>query len=88
VERFLESDRPGIYFAIVHDGELGAGDAMARVHEDENGVTVVDVIRLYLDRKGQSDPDLLRRVLKVEALAEGWKEHFRKRLAARATART
>jgi MOSC domain-containing protein YiiM len=82
VERFLESGRPGIYFAIVEEGEIGAGDAMERVHEDERGVTVVDVIRLFLDRKGESDPDLLRRAASVEALAAGWREHFRKRLAA------
>jgi hypothetical protein len=42
---------------------------------------VVDIIRLYLDRKGKSDPDLLRRAARVEALAEGWREHFRKRLS-------
>ena len=80
VERFLASDRPGIYFAIVREGEIGAGDAMERTYEDPNGVTVVDVIRLYLQRKGESDPELLRRVLAVEALAEGWREHFQKRL--------
>jgi MOSC domain-containing protein YiiM len=80
VERFLESDRPGIYFAIVREGEIGAGDAMERVHEDPHGVTVVDVIRLYLQRGDTSDPDLLRRAVAVEALAAGWREHFQKRL--------
>jgi MOSC domain-containing protein YiiM len=80
VERFLESERPGIYFAIVQEGELGAGDAMERVHEDESRVTVTDLVRLYLDRRGTSDPDLLRRAVGVEALAEVWREHLRKRL--------
>ena len=80
VERFLESDRPGIYFAIVEEGEIGAGDTMERVHEDPNGVTVVDVMRLYLQRKGESDPGLLRRAAAVEALAADWRAHFRKRL--------
>ena len=80
VERFLESDRPGIYFAIAEEGEIGAGDTMERVHEDPNGVTVVDIVRLFLQRKGESDPDLLRRALAVEALAAGWREHFQKRL--------
>jgi MOSC domain-containing protein YiiM len=82
VERFLDSGRPGIYFAILQEGEIGAGDAMERTHEDEHRVTVVDVLRLYLERKGPSDPDLLRRAASVEALAEGWRDHFRKRLAA------
>lgn len=80
VESFLESGRPGFYLAVAQEGELGAGDAMERIQEDENGVTVVDVVRLYMDRHGESDPDLLRRVVAVEALAEGWREHFRKRL--------
>jgi MOSC domain-containing protein YiiM len=80
VERFLASERPGIYLGIVHEGEIGAGDALERVHEDENRVSVVDVIRLYLERKGQSDLELLRRAVRVEALAAGWREHFRKRL--------
>ncbi len=88
VERFLESGRPGIYFAILQEGEIGAGDAMERTHEDERRVTVVDVLRLYLERKGPSDPDLLRRAASVEALAEGWREHFRKRLAALPSPRT
>jgi MOSC domain-containing protein YiiM len=82
VERFLESDRPGIYFAIAKEGELEAGDALERIHEDPRHVTVVDVVRLYLDRHGKSDPDLLRRAVEVEALASGWREHFRKRLGA------
>jgi MOSC domain-containing protein YiiM len=80
VEAFLDSGRPGFYFAVVQEGELGAGDAMERIHEDQNGVTVVDVVRLYMDRHGESDPDLLRRAVAVEALSEGWREHFRKRL--------
>lgn len=81
VETFLESGRPGFYLAVTREGELGAGDAMERIHEDENGVTVVDVVRLYMDRHGESDPDLLRRAVAIEALSEGWREHFRKRLA-------
>lgn len=80
VETFLESGRPGFYLAVLREGDLGVGDAMERVHEDENGVTVVDIVRLYMDRHGESDRDLLRRVVAVEALAEGWREHFQKRL--------
>jgi len=80
VETFLESGRPGFYVAVEKEGEVGAGDAMERIHEDENGVSVVDVVRLYLDKDG-SDPDLLRRAVKVEALPESWRGSFRKRIA-------
>jgi MOSC domain-containing protein YiiM len=80
VERFLESGRPGFYLAVLQEGELAAGDAMERIHEDENAVSVVDVVRLYVERHGEPDPDLLRRAASVEALPASWREHFRKRL--------
>jgi MOSC domain-containing protein YiiM len=82
VETFLHSGRPGFYLAVLQEGELGAGDAMERIHEDENAVSVVDVVRLYLDRKGGTDPDLLRRAASVEALPKSWRDHFRKRIPA------
>jgi MOSC domain-containing protein YiiM len=80
VEMFLQSGRPGFYLAVLQEGELAAGDAMERIHEDENAVSVVDVVRLYLDRKGETDPGLLRRAADVEALPKSWRDHFRKRL--------
>lgn len=79
IERFLESGRPGFYLAVLQEGDLGAGDAMERIHEDEHGVSVVDVVRLYLEREG-SDPDLLRRAASVEAMPQSWRGHFQKRL--------
>jgi MOSC domain-containing protein YiiM len=80
VESFLEAGRPGFYLAVLQEGELGGGDAMERIHEDENGVSVVDVIRLYLDRHGEVDRDLVERAVRVEALPESWRGHLRKRL--------
>jgi len=79
VEMFLQSGRPGFYLAVLEEGELGAGDAMERIHEDENRVSVVDIVRLHLERGGGSDPNLLRRAANVEAMPESWREHFRKR---------
>ena len=84
VETFLESGRSGFYFAVTREGEVGAGDAFERIHEDENRVSIADTVRLYLDRDGRSDPDLLRRVVRVEALPESWREHFGKQAKRRA----
>jgi MOSC domain-containing protein YiiM len=82
IERFLESGRPGFYLRVLQEGDVAAGDSMERIHEEENRVTVVDLVRLYLERHGTSDPDLLRRAVEAEGLAEGWRDHFRRRLAA------
>lgn len=80
VETFLEAGRPGFYLAVLQEGELGTGDAMERIHEDENRVSVVDMVRLYLDRHGKADQDLIERAARIEALPESWRGHFRKRL--------
>ncbi|HKV12668.1 MAG TPA: MOSC domain-containing protein [Thermoanaerobaculia bacterium] len=84
LETFLESGRSGFYFAVTREGEVGAGDAFERIHEDENRVSIADTVRLYLDRDGRSDPDLLRRVVRVDALPESWREHFEQQAARRA----
>jgi MOSC domain-containing protein YiiM len=84
LETFLESGRSGFYFAVTREGEVGVGDAFERIHEDENRVSIADTVRLYLDRDGRSDPDLLRRVVRVEALPESWREHFERQATRRA----
>ena len=81
VESFLEAGRPGFYLAVLQEGSVAAGDAMERIHEDENGVSVVDMIRLYLDKHGEADPDLLQRAVRIEALPKSWRGSLRKRLS-------
>jgi MOSC domain-containing protein YiiM len=64
---------------VAGEGELGPGDAIKRVRRDENGVTVVDVLRLIVEENG--DSELLRRALRVPALADVWRREFLERLA-------
>jgi MOSC domain-containing protein YiiM len=83
VQRFLESGRSGFYLAVLQEGAVAPGDAievLSRVHE---GITVADIARLFTAK--DPAPDLLRRAVATEALPEGWREHFRKRLRGRAT---
>jgi len=79
IPKFLESGRPGFYFRVLQEGDVAAGDPMVRIAEDPHGVTVVDIVNLYLDRD-EADRDLLARAVQVDALAQGWRDHFRKRL--------
>lgn len=81
VETFLEAGRPGFYLAVLQEGSIAAGDAMERIHEDENGVSVVDMVRLYLDKHGEADQDLLQRAVRIEALPKSWRGSLRKRLS-------
>src|SRR6185312_9519592 len=47
VKLFWNSGRPGIYFSIVEEGDLAAGDEIERVAEGRERVSVGDVVRLY-----------------------------------------
>jgi MOSC domain-containing protein YiiM len=48
VRRFGEASRPGAYFRIIREGELGAGDAIEVAARPEHGVTVALVSRAIL----------------------------------------
>jgi MOSC domain-containing protein YiiM len=78
IKRFLHSGRTGFYFAVLQEGEVGAGDDITVVSRDEHTVTVADVTRLYLHDK--DDLSTLRRAVEVEALPESWRGYFRKRI--------
>jgi MOSC domain-containing protein YiiM len=78
IKRFLQSGRTGFYFAVLQEGEVGAGDSIAWLARDEQGVTVTDVVNLYT--ADATNQDLLRRVSELPALPESWRDYFRKRL--------
>lgn len=78
VKRFLRSGRAGFYLAVVQEGDIGAGDSLDLVAEDNGRITVADVVRLYA--ADAADQDLLRRASELSALPESWREYFRERL--------
>lgn len=74
VKKFLASGRSGIYFKVLEEGEVSAGDLIVQIEKDINQVAISDIVRLYgSDRK---DITMMRRAIKVEALPEGWKQYF------------
>ena len=78
IKRFLHSGRTGFYFAVLQEGEVGAGDDITSIGRDKHGVTVADITRLYVHDK--DDVTTLRRAVQVEALPESWREYFQKRI--------
>jgi MOSC domain-containing protein YiiM len=78
LKRFLRSGRSGFYFSVIEEGLVAAGDAIERIQEDANGITVSDINRLF--NQG-TDRALLQRVTQLEALPLDWREHFAEQLA-------
>ncbi len=78
IERFLQSRRPGIYFAVVEEGELGAGDRIELLSADPNRLNLVELLDLMVDPEPTETE--IRRALSVRALAESWRQEFTNRL--------
>jgi MOSC domain-containing protein YiiM len=70
VKRLLASRRTGFYLRVLREGEVGAGDEMIPVHRDENRVSVLDILHLYLRESDSSE--LRNRALQVEYLSPSW----------------
>jgi ferredoxin-NADP reductase/MOSC domain-containing protein YiiM len=71
--------RPGFYLRVLEEGQVQAGDAIVKVAEGPERLTVAEVdALLYLPNKSRA---LLERSLRVPALSEGWKGSFRELLA-------
>jgi len=78
IKRFLHSGRTGFYLAVLRKGEVTAGDSIKLLSQDEHGVTVAEVVKLYTT--DAANQGLLRRVSELPALPEGWRDYFRQRL--------
>ena len=68
------SGRPGFYFRVLQEGEVGAGDAIVKVAEAKERMTVSEVnALLYLPGHSRQQ---LERALRIEALSPGWRASF------------
>jgi ferredoxin-NADP reductase/MOSC domain-containing protein YiiM len=66
--------RPGFYFRVLEEGEVGAGDEIVKVAEGPERFTVADIdALLYLPGHR---PDQLQRALRIPALSAGWRSSF------------
>jgi len=77
VKRFWQSGRPGIYFAIIEEGDVAAGDPIVKTEAAAVPITLSEVVRLHT---GQSrDPDLFDRAMRAP-LAGSWKADIREKV--------
>jgi ferredoxin-NADP reductase/MOSC domain-containing protein YiiM/ferredoxin len=68
------SGRPGFYFRVLREGEVGAGDEIVRVGEAEERMTVAEINALLYSPNHPRDR--LERALRIEALSPGWRGSF------------
>ena len=70
----VEHRRPGFYFRVLEEGEVGAGDEIVKVAEgpERLSVAAADAL-LYLPGPAKEE---LERALRIPALSPGWKSSF------------
>ena len=70
----VEHHRPGFYFRVLQEGEVGADDDIVKIADGPERVTVADIdALLYLP--GHSSEEL-QRALQIPALSKGWQSSF------------
>src|ERR1700750_1648042 len=68
------SGRPGFYFRVLREGEVGAGDEIIKVGEANERMTIREINALLYSP--DHSRDRLERALRIEALSRGWRTSF------------
>lgn len=68
LRQFTEAGRPGTYFRILVEGELGAGDGIEVVERPNHDVSVGDIFRIFTRDRGEAE-----RFLAVPQMSASWK---------------
>jgi len=68
------SGRPGFYFRVLQEGDVGAGDEIVKVGEADERMTVAEINALLYSPNHPRDQ--LERALRIRALSPGWHGSF------------
>lgn len=82
VTEFLERGLLGFYLAVAREGEVAAGDPIVELQRDPRGFRVAEVARLFARDRG--NVERMRVAADLDVLPMSWRDHFRRRVDARA----
>src|SRR4030095_12742029 len=78
--------RPGFYFRVLQEGEVGAGDDIVKIAYGPERITVAEIdALLYLPGHSREQ---LERALRIPALSKGWQSSFEAMLKQASSAKT
>ncbi len=78
--------RPGFYFRVLQEGEVGAGDDIVKITDGPERITVAETdALLYLPGHSREQ---LQRALRVPALSKGWQSSFQAMLEQDSSSKT
>ena len=80
--KLVAHHRPGFYFRVLEEGEVGSGDEIIKAADGPERMSVAEIdAALYL---GGHTREQLERALRIPALSEGWRGSFQALLQAEA----
>jgi ferredoxin-NADP reductase/MOSC domain-containing protein YiiM len=68
------SGRPGFYFRVLREGEIGTGDEIVKMEDGEQGMTVAEISALLYSPNHPRER--LECALRIKALSPGWRSSF------------
>lgn len=74
IKRFLESRRSGFYVSVREEGMVEVGDAIERLEEDPERVSIAELNRLYVE--GNYDAAVIERAVRVKVLPDSWRDYL------------
>ena len=77
------SGRPGFYFRVLREGEVGGGDEIVKAGEAQERMTVAEANALLYSP--DHPRDRLERALRIEAFSPGWRRSFEALLGSHAS---
>jgi ferredoxin-NADP reductase/MOSC domain-containing protein YiiM len=72
--------RPGFYFRVIQEGEIGAGDRIEKIADGPERMTVAEVDALLYSSR--HPVEALRRAVRIPALSPGWQGSMKSLLTA------
>ena len=76
VRAFVQSGLCGFYLSVEEEGEIGAGDAIERIHREAHGIRIPDLNDLH--RGVRLDRGFVDRALALDRLPEWWRGQLTK----------
>jgi MOSC domain-containing protein YiiM len=80
IKKFLKSEKSGIYFKVIKEGEIVINDIIKLIKKDNNNITIKNIVEL-ITKEDEENTILMEKAVKVRDLPEGWKNYFLEKLS-------
>lgn len=78
---FTQNFETGVYFRVLQEGSITAGDQVSVTQQDPSKISIKALFQAYFDKKFKGSQDIFERALLIPALADEWRNHLSARLA-------